>query len=208
MKKVAVSIHAIDNFDPYILKGIEGYDYIHLDVMDGVFVPNKQYNLDAFKQVSSKYDYPIIGHLMVAHPKKDVEKIRNYVDIVIFHIEIEEKVGELINYIKRNELLVGLAINPQTQVSRILPHLDKVDVVLIMGVNPGYSSQEMIPNTPYKIAELYPHKNEYSFLIDVDGGVNLKNALLLKSADILTSASAILKSDNPNEVIQKLKSIV
>ena len=100
-----------------------------------------------------------------------------------------------------------IALNPETPVSRIKPFLELIDLVLILGVNPGWSGQKFIPSTVNKVNELFQYKKEHDFLIDVDGGVNLDIAKSLKNADILTSASAILKSSNPNLIVKELKKI-
>ncbi|MFX1311234.1 MAG: ribulose-phosphate 3-epimerase [Promethearchaeota archaeon] len=205
--KIAVSIHAKDNFNPSILKGLNDLDYIHIDVMDGRFVKNVKLNLDVFKILKERYSIPIIAHLMVINPLNYVEKIIHHVDYFLFHYEIEENISIIIDYVKKLKRKVGLVINPRTKVSEILKYLPNLDIVLILGVNPGWSGQKFIPNTVNKVNELAKFKKNYSFLIDVDGGVNLEKAQELKNADILTSASTILNAKNPNRVIQKLKNI-
>jgi len=177
MKEVAVSIHAKDNFDPLILNGLKGIDYIHVDVMDGKFVKNTNTNLDAFKVLSENYKTPIIAHLMV-----------------IDTIDVKAKNKK-----------VGIAINPNTKISEIVPYLDKIDIVLVMSVFPGWSGQKFIEKTIKKINTLAKYKNKFDFKIDVDGGINLENAKKLKNTDILSSASTILKAKDPNTIIHALK---
>ncbi|MFW9973510.1 MAG: hypothetical protein ACFFDF_25230, partial [Candidatus Odinarchaeota archaeon] len=87
MKKIAISIHAIENFTKDILKGIEGFDYIHVDFMDGIFVNNECKNIEVFQKIKQTYDVPIIAHLMVINPFDYIEKIINYIDIFLFHFE-------------------------------------------------------------------------------------------------------------------------
>ena len=99
MKKVAVSIHAIDKFDKNIIKDLKGIDYIHVDVMDGKFVEMKNLNLNVFKEIKEKYDIPIIAHLMVDEPIKYINRIINNVDYFVFHYESKGKKEDIINVI-------------------------------------------------------------------------------------------------------------
>jgi len=206
MKKVAVSLHATENFDPFTIKNLNGIDYIHVDVMDGKFVENKQDNLEVFKLLKENYDLPIIGHMMVNDPLNYIEKVIEFIDIYVFHYESEGDKDTIINELKKHKKKVGIAINPDTAIVKIMPYLNKIDLILIMSVYPGMSGQKFIWETPDKINLLfaYRHKNKMKFEIDVDGGVNPDNAKLI-NAEILTSASAILKADDPNLVIQLLK---
>ncbi|MFX1259944.1 MAG: ribulose-phosphate 3-epimerase [Promethearchaeota archaeon] len=206
MKKVAVSLHATEDFDPNIIKELNGLDYIHVDVMDGKFVENKQLNLDVFKLIKENYNLPIIAHLMVKNPINYIEKVIEFCDIFLFHFESNGDIETIIKKVKNYNKKVGIAINPETALPKIIPYLNKIDLVLIMSVNPGFSGQEFIWETPDKINLLfaYRHQNKLTFDIDVDGGVNPENAKLI-NADILTSASAILKAEDPNLIIQLLK---
>lgn len=206
MKKVAISLHAEEEFNPDIIKGLKGLDYLHVDVMDGKFVQNKQNNLEVFKILKKSSDLPIIGHFMVINPLTYIDKIIEYTDIFVFHYESEGIIENIINKINILNKKVGIAINPETSITKLINYLHKIDVVLIMAVNPGYSGQEFISTTPNKTNKLlgYRDQNNLNFDIDVDGGVGPDNAKLIK-ADILTSASAILKADDPNLIIQLLK---
>jgi len=205
MKKVAVSIHATENFTPEIIKGLEGLDYIHIDVMDGKFVNNIRNNLDVFKIVKKNYKTPIIAHLMVVNPIDFIDKIIQYVDVFLFHFEIEGDKQTIFEQVKKFNKKVGIAINPDTKISEIVPFLDKVDLVLVMSVYPGWSGQQFIIEAIEKVEYLAEYKGKYKFEIDVDGGINLENAKKLRNADILSSSSTILKAKNPNHVIKLLK---
>jgi ribulose-phosphate 3-epimerase len=205
MKKIAVSIHAIENFTVDILKDLEGFDYIHVDFMDGIFVNNESKNLEVFQKINTAYNYPIIAHLMVINPFEYIKKIINFIDIFLFHFEIDNNKKKIIKEIKSYNKKVGIAINPETSISKIIPFLKEIDLILVMSVNPGWSGQKFLFNTVDKVNNLAKYKNEYDFLIDIDGGINLTNAKLLKKSDILTSSSTILKAKNPNEIIKLLK---
>lgn len=205
MKKVAVAIHAIEKFDADIIKNIKGLDFIHVDVMDGIFVKNTNINLKIFKILKENYNIPIIAHLMVINPDDYIEKILKYIDIFLFHLESKGDKNDIIKKIKFFNKKVGIVVNPNTEISRVVPFLDKIDIVLVMGVVPGWSGQKFIPHTINRVEELAKYKKKYKFEIDVDGGVNLENGMKLKDADILTSSSTILNAENPNEIIQFLK---
>ena len=205
MKKVAISVHAKSNFSIDILRDLIGIDYIHVDVMDGIFVKSKNLNLDAFKIIKYHFNIPIIAHMMVQDPSNYLDEVINYVDFFLFHFEIEEDKLELIEKVKKFNKKVGIVLNPDTNVSAVEFLLKNIDLILILGVQPGWSGQEFIPETVNKINELVKYKKSSYFLIDVDGGINLKNVLQLKNADILTSSSTILNAKDPNKVIKLLK---
>ncbi|MFW9882594.1 MAG: ribulose-phosphate 3-epimerase [Candidatus Thorarchaeota archaeon] len=205
MKKVAISVHALEDFRIDFLKGIEGFDYIHVDVMDGKFVKSVHNNLNVFRILKQTYETPIIAHLMVINPLDYINKIIDFIDIFLFHFEINSSKTEIIEQIRKKSKMVGIAINPDTDISKILPYLEILDLVLIMSVKPGWSGQNFIPNIIDKINQLADYKKRHKFLIDVDGGVNPINAKLLKNTDILSSSSAILRAKNPNRIIKLLK---
>jgi ribulose-phosphate 3-epimerase len=205
MKKIAISIHATENFTIDILKGLKGYDFIHVDVMDGKFVNNINNNLNVFKTLKETYNIPIIAHLMVINPFDYIKRILKFTDIFLFHFEVSSDKIKIIEGVKKNNKKVGLAINPETEIAEIEPYLEKIDLVLVMGVNPGWSHQKFKPSTIKKVNKLAKYKKKYNFLIDVDGGINPTNAKLLNNTDILSSASSILQAMDPNKVIELLK---
>ncbi|KKN66582.1 hypothetical protein LCGC14_0469970 [marine sediment metagenome] len=205
MKEVAVSVHAKDNFDPKILKNLKDYDYIHVDVMDGKFVDSCNINLDIFQILKEFYSIPIVAHLMVIDSFKYIKKIVNYINYFVFHIENPENKNRIIEKIKKNNRKVGIALNPDTDITEVIPFIEKIDLVLIMAVHPGWSGQRFIHQSVRKVNELAKYKEKYNFKIDIDGGINPENAIKLPNTDILTSASSILKADHPNKVIQLLK---
>lgn len=206
MKKIAVSIHATEDFNPKIIEGLKGFDFIHLDVMDGIFVDSTNKNLNVFRVLEKKYNIPIIAHLMVKNPLEYIDKIFKFIDIFVFHIESEGDKERIIEEVKNKNRKVGVALNPDTPISKILPFLDKIGLVLIMSVHPGWSGQEFMKEALDKVDFLLAFKkeNKLNFLIDIDGGVNPENAKFINS-DILSSASAILEAKDPNFVIQSLK---
>lgn len=200
---VSVSILNIkDNINK--IKEIDniGCDYIHLDVMDGVFVSNKVdlLNLPKFKT-------SIDLHLMVHDVKEYIDKYKIYnPEYITFHYEAASNIDEIIDYIKLSGSKVGISIKPNTSVEELIPYLDKVDLVLIMSVEPGAGGQKFISNSENKINELCKLRNEnnYKYLIEVDGGVNNITKDNCKSADILVVGSYITMSD---DFISRLDSI-
>jgi len=204
MRKVAVSIHATADFNTDIIKELKGLDYIHVDVSDGEFTSFKNLNLEVFKILHERYDLPIIAHMMVVKPSEFIEQIVEFVDIFTFHKEIEGDIDAIIRKVKKKNKKVGLAINPNTDISEILSYLGSIDLVLVMSVNPGGSGQKFIPNSVEKVNRLREYKKKYNFLIDIDGGINLKNAPEL-NVDIISSTSTILNAKDPNRVIESLK---
>ncbi|GAF68872.1 unnamed protein product [marine sediment metagenome] len=204
MKKIAVSIHARENFYPEVIKDLDGLDYIHVDVADGKFADVKHTNLDTFRILKEIYNIPIIAHMMVVNPFDYIDKISKFLHIFTFHIEIKQNKWFIIDEIKKKGIKVGIAINPHTKISEIIPYLNAIDLVLVMCVHPGRSGQNFIPKSIDKVKRLISFKEDYSFEIEVDGGINLENAKRI-DADILSSTSTILNSKSPNSVIQLLK---
>ncbi|MHA2127873.1 MAG: hypothetical protein ACW99E_21430 [Promethearchaeota archaeon] len=205
MKKVAISVHAQDNFDPQILKGLKDFDYIHVDVMDGKFVEPVNINLGIFRILKELYDVPIIAHLMVSNTQEIFNDIIDYIDYFIFHLEINEDKNSIIKKVKDKNKKVGIALNPNTKISELMPYLGEIDLALIMSVNPGWSGQKFISRSFRRVDKLAKYKKTHDFVIDIDGGINIENAGKLRATDILTSASTILNANNPNDIIQILK---
>ena len=185
-------------------------DWFHLDVMDGVFVPNITFGspvLEIFKKFSKK---PLDIHLMIVEPENFIDKFSNYKpQTLTIHIEATKNLKSSLNKIKKLNIKAGLAINPDTPVLDLEPYLDEIDMVCLMGVFPGFSGQKFIKSTTQRLKELRKliDKNKSNTLIKIDGGVDLSNIKELASAgaDILVSGSCIFSSENPNSMIDSLK---
>ena len=187
-----------------------GADWFHLDVMDGVFVPNISFGMPVVKAIRKMTSKPLDVHLMITEPERYIEKfIEIGSDIISFHIEATNKLEENINLIKSNNVKVGIAINPDTPIDRLIDIINKIDLVCLMGVFPGFAGQKFIKNTFDRLKELKKLiiDNNSKALIEVDGGVNVDNYMELRSlgADVLVAGSYIFKSKDYKEVIKKLK---
>ena len=204
MKKIAVAVHANLNFNLDPLEGLVGLDYIHIDVADGKFTPAINLDLDLFRTIKEKHNIPIIVHLMVNNPFDYIDKIIDFVHVFTFHYEIKGDKKALINELKNRKKKVGLAIAPDTAITEIIPYLDLVDLVLVMSVYPGRSGQKFIPHSIKKVNQLAILRKKHDFIVEIDGGINLKNANQL-NVDILSSTSTILNAKDPNKVIDLLK---
>jgi len=185
--------------------------WLHFDVMDGHFVPNLSFGPDICAQIRKHSDLFMDVHIMVSDPHyfSDVF-IRAGADLITFHLEAcasEEEVLNVIQKIRDKGVKVGLSIKPDTDVKTLIPFISKIDLILIMSVNPGYGGQSFIPNALDKIAFLrnYIDLNKLSCLIEVDGGINADTAKLVLDAgvDVLVAGSYIFKH-NIKETINTL----
>ena len=185
-------------------------DWFHLDIMDGLFVPNISFGMPVVKTIRQLTKKPLDVHLMIAQPEKYITEFINLgSDIITVHIEATNNLNQIINKIHESSLKSGIAINPQTPISDLKEYINKVDLICLMGVNPGFAGQKFIESTHERLQEL---KNLIissgsSALIEVDGGVNKENYRQLKSngADVLVAGSYIFNSPNYNIAIDNLK---
>jgi len=185
-------------------------DLLHIDVMDGVFVPNISFGfpiMEALKKYSTK---PLDVHLMIVHPEKYVER---FCDAgawsVGFHLEAVEDPEPVLQLIRKKGVRTCLTINPDVDVKRLVPYLDQVDMVLLMSVFAGFGGQKFIPDTIDKIRFIHREiqTRNLSALLEVDGGVGTDNAASLfeAGADILVAGSAVFHSSDPIATIHQLK---
>jgi len=187
-----------------------GADLLHIDVMDGHFVPNITLGPPVIASLKRKTKLPFDVHLMIEKPEKYLDEfIKAGADIITIHVEATVHLHRLLSYIKSQGIKSGVALNPATPLNTIKYVLDDLDMVLIMSVNPGFGGQKFIPQILKKISEIKSiiKRNKYEILIEVDGGINEYNApqIIEAGADILVAGSAIYCSPHPEEVIKKLK---
>lgn len=182
-------------------------DMLHVDIMDGVFVPNKTWNIFTIKELLSDTKSRKDVHLMVCDVLKYIDDFKTInPDYITFHYEAIDNIYDTIMYIKFLNIKVGLSIKPNTSVNDILPYLPYLDLVLVMSVEPGLGGQIFIENSVNKINMLYDlrEKNNYHYLIEVDGGINDKTYKLCNKADILVVGSFITNG-NYQEQIDKIR---
>ena len=187
-------------------------DWFHIDVMDGVFVPNISYGMPVIKSIKETANKVLDVHLMIVDPDRYITKFKELgSDVLTVHVEACNHLHRTIHAIKQEGMKAGVALNPHTPVSSISDVLNDLDLVCIMSVNPGFGGQSFIENTYNKVEQLRDlrNKNNSNFLIEIDGGVNLQNApkLLSSGADVLVAGSFVFKSENPTQTISELKSI-
>lgn len=178
-------------------------DYLHIDVMDGEFVSNKT-NFLNLPKLNTKRDV----HLMVYDIKRYIDEyVKLEPEYITFHYEATDNILEIIKYIRSYNIKVGISIKPNTDINVLLPYLDKVDLVLVMSVEPGLGGQKFIPSSENRINTLYELKirNNYNYVIEVDGGINNTNIDNCKNADILVVGSYITMSDDYNKSLESVK---
>lgn len=212
--RVAASILSIDyNNEEVLNKSLEqaekaGANFIHLDVMDGIFVKNKTFDYTLVDKVKDKSNLLLDVHLMVENPDSVIDKyVEAGADIITVHYEACKDVAATLKKIRSKNVVAGLALNPKTPALKIKELLSAglIDVVLVMGANPGAAGQKFIPGMAEKIAEI--RELDRNVFIEIDCGVTTKNAKLLRlvGANILVSSAAIFSSKNMKKTIKQLK---
>lgn len=213
MIKLSPSILAADfsNLGEAV-KNIEKYgaDMVHIDVMDGMFVPNISFGIPVIKSIRKCTDITFDVHLMIEEPSR---YIKDFVDagsdIITIHAEADKHLDRTINYIKSFGVKAGIALNPATQVDAIKHLIPIVDMVLIMSVNPGFGGQKYIPYCGEKIAEVKALSDKYNknLMIQVDGGIDKNNikTVVNYGANVIVAGSAVFKNNAIEENIKALK---
>ena len=185
-------------------------DWLHVDVMDGMFVPNISFGMPVIKYIKKAARKPLDVHLMIMDPGRYIEAFKEVgADIITVHQEACIHLDRTLHAIKDAGLKCGAVLNPATPVALLEDSIQLCDVVLLMSVNPGFGGQKFIENTYNKVRQLRDlcSRKNPQCLIEVDGGVNTTNAPLLydAGADVLVAGNAVFKSDNPQETIKQLK---
>ena len=201
--KLGEEIETIDN---------AGAEYIHVDVMDGMFVPSISYGMPVIKSIRKSTGKVFDVHIMISEPIRYIADFAaSGADMITVHVEACSDVVATIEKIREYKLKVGITLNPDTPVSAIKPYLNRVDMVLIMSVNPGFGGQKFITSSVDKIKEVKRLRDELnlSYDIEVDGGINIDNlaTVLEAGANVIVAGSAIFRGDAA-ENVKKFKSIM
>lgn len=185
-------------------------DYIHIDVMDGIFVPNQQMNtLEEISEINNVSQKKLDIHLMVSNPLEYIKKLhleKKNIEYVTFHIESQSDIRKVINLIKKLNYKVGIALKPNTDINKLIPFLKEIDLILILSVEPGHGGQKFIATTSKKIENLSKiiKEKKYPIKIEVDGGINNITIKQIQLSDIAVAGSYIIKSNNYEQSIQSL----
>jgi ribulose-phosphate 3-epimerase len=187
-------------------------EWFHIDVMDGVFVPNISFGLPILQQIRTATTKVLDVHLMIVNPDKYIDAFKAAgADVLTVHVEACTHLHRTLQHIKSTGMKAGVAINPHTNINQIEDLLDLVDVFCLMSVNPGFGGQSFIPNTLNKIKQLRQNidSRHLNTLIEIDGGVTQENAksILDAGANVLVAGNTVFKSINPTQTIEDLCNI-
>ena len=207
--KIAVSFLKSDNYKKCIEKiNASKADYIHVDMCDGKYVEEKNFVLSDLLKTLKVASKPLDVHMMVNNPLKYIDSFAFYdTEYITIHLNSCKDLNEVIDYISSIGIKVGIAINPDEEISLLEPYLDKIDKVLIMSVVPGKGGQEFMESVISKIDELNELKDKYHFITSIDGGINDETIKLIndKNIDLVVSGSYITNQEDYNEAIKSLK---
>ena len=188
-------------------------DWFHIDVMDGVFVPNISFGTPIMNVLKKYAKKPLDVHLMIVNPDNYLEKFAELgSSILTVHVEACTHLHRTVQKIKTLKMKAGVAINPHTPISALESIINEIDLVCVMSVNPGFGGQSFIENTYQKVKDLKSliDKKNSKAIIEIDGGVTSENAkkLVEKGADVLVAGSFVFKSDNPTGTISSLSNLI
>jgi len=187
-----------------------GADWVHCDVMDGNYVPNITFGMPMIKALRKYSDMFFDVHLMIDKPERYIQQFCDAgASLITFHPDASENVQQGIDIAKKNNVLIGLVVNADKDISIVEPYLSQLDVVLIMTVQAGFGGQSFREDCLKKVESIYNErkKNKYKYLIEIDGGVSLKTIDACKKAgcDVVVAGSAVFNADDKKEIIKQLR---
>ena len=188
------------------VRAVQDADWLHLDIMDGHFVPNISFGPDVVHALRPLTDMPFDVHLMLSHPKRYVQKFADAgADILTFHVECEDDIEETLAEIERCGMKPSLSLKPGTPVEALFPYLDRLYMVLVMTVEPGFGGQKFMPEQLEKVRVLRARRPE--LLIEVDGGVNRETAAACRAAgvDVAVAGTSVFRATDITEEIRILR---
>lgn len=211
--KIAASILGADMTDMRkLVKSVEssGSDWLHYDVMDGVFVPNISFGIPVLRDISKCGDIYKDVHLMIEDPIKYIKQFKEAgADMITFHLESKSDPKETVKAIHSAGAQAGIAIKPGTDVKKVLPFADSVDMILVMTVEPGFGGQKFMPDMMKKAETLkeYREKNNLDYLIQVDGGINAETAktAVKSGVDVLVAGSFLMKAEDMKKAVDTIR---
>lgn len=215
MVKISPSILTCDFLElKGVLKELEeaGVELLHIDVMDGAFVPNISIGFPIIDSIAKHTDLPLDVHLMIERPQLYIDRFAKHAERITIHCESDCDVRETLKQIRDNGVKAAVSVKPKTPVSEIYPYLDLVDMVLIMSVEPGFGGQSYISSATDKIAELRAECNKrglFDMDIQVDGGINFETAPIAAhaGANILVAGSAICNADDMKKAVAEIRKL-
>ena len=194
------------------IRSVSNAQMLHIDVMDGCFVPNISIGLPVIKSINQFCDMYLDVHLMIQNPIAYVEEFANSgADIICFHIECDSNISDTIKAIKACGKKVGISLKPNTPVSQLIPYLKEIDMALVMTVEPGFGGQSFMPDMIGKIQEIRSYATHHHLPLDiqVDGGINLQTGkrCVDAGANVLVAGAFLFQSEDPNDLVEQLKQL-
>lgn len=187
-----------------------GADWVHCDVMDGVFVPNLTFGMPMVKALRARTDMTLDVHLMITSPERYIDRfIDAGADVVTFHAQACADPQAALSSIRSRGKKAGLVLNPDVDVQTVIPYLDLCDVVMLMGVFPGFGGQKFIPTVLDKISELKAAVGERKILIEIDGGVTEQNVaqMVERGVDVVVAGSGVFCSPDPAAAVRAIQGV-